>query len=207
MVAPYAKGREQLVEDIHACVAISDSRPQGQGSRLAGLSPKDVLEMKIGATGYAARTPSEEVFDLIFSRTEERTVSQASVKIDNRLYHRPCLHRMMPRAKVEVLLALRKGRDYASNKLPGRTPERIALAPTIAYPFRRFGHRSRILLIVDECQRLAPNILETLRNAHDVGQWARDFDPDAPAHMWAAYGLSTRSRIWRGTMGAAGKSV
>jgi DNA transposition AAA+ family ATPase len=49
------------------------------------------------------------------------------------------------------------------------------------YPFRRFGHRPRILLIVDECQRLAPNILETLRNAYDGGQWARDFDPEAPA--------------------------
>lgn len=50
-----------------------------------------------------------------------------------------------------------------------------------AYPFRRFGHRPRHLLIVDECQRLAPNILETLRNAYDGGQLARDFDSEAPA--------------------------
>jgi AAA domain len=50
-----------------------------------------------------------------------------------------------------------------------------------SYPFRRFGHRPRVLLIIDECQRLAPNILETLRNAYDAGQTARDFDPEAPA--------------------------
>lgn len=50
-----------------------------------------------------------------------------------------------------------------------------------SYPFRRLGQRPRILLIVDECQRLAPNILETLRQAYDAGQFARDGDQDAPA--------------------------
>jgi hypothetical protein len=43
-----------------------------------------------------------------------------------------------------------------------------------SYPFRRAGQRKRILLILDECQRLAPNILETLRHAYDAGQLARD---------------------------------
>lgn len=50
-----------------------------------------------------------------------------------------------------------------------------------SYPFRRIGRRNRILLIVDECQRLAPNILETLRHAYDAGQLARDGMTDEPA--------------------------
>ncbi len=102
-VAPYALGLGQLVQDIEACVAIYNSRPQGAGSRLAGLSPKEALEMKIEATDFTARMPSEEVFDLIFSHPETRTVSQSAVKIDNRVYHGPVLHRMMPGEKVEVL--------------------------------------------------------------------------------------------------------
>ena len=77
--------------------------------------------------------PSEEVFDLIFSRRETRTVSQSSVQIDKRVYHGPALHRMMPGEKVEVLLPLRKNRGYAWLNLPGRAPERIELAPTFAY--------------------------------------------------------------------------
>lgn len=133
VVAPYTKGLAQLVADIHACVAIYNSRPQGPGSRLAGLSPKEALEMKIAATGFVARVPSEEVFDLVFSRPEVRTVSQSSVKIDNRVYHGDCLHRMMPGEKVEVLLPLRKDRGHAWVNLPGRSPERIELAPTFAY--------------------------------------------------------------------------
>lgn len=132
-VAPYERGLGQLVDDIEACVAIYNSRPQGAGSRLAGLSPKEALEMKIEATGFTARMPSEEVFDLIFSRPETRTVSQSSVKIDNRVYHGPVLHRMMPGEKVEVLLPLRKDRGYAWLNLPGRAPERIERAPTFAY--------------------------------------------------------------------------
>lgn len=34
-----------------------------------------------------------------------------------------------------------------------------------SYPFRSFKPQSRTLLMVDECQRLAPNVLETLRCA------------------------------------------
>jgi hypothetical protein len=132
-VAPYTRGLAQLVQDIEACVAIYNSRPQGAGSRLAGLSPKEALEMKIEATGFTARMPSEEVFDLIFSRPETRTVNQSAVQIDNRVYHGPVLHRMMPGEKVEVLLPLRKDRGYAWVNLRGRAPERIELAPTFAY--------------------------------------------------------------------------
>jgi hypothetical protein len=111
-VAPYQRGLGRLVEDVAACVAIYNSRPQGMASRLGGLSPKEALEMKIAATGFEARTPSEDVFDLIFSRPETRAVTQRSVKIDNRVYHGPVLHRMMPGEKVEVLLPdQRRDRD------------------------------------------------------------------------------------------------
>jgi len=48
-----------------------------------------------------------------------------------------------------------------------------------SFPFRGYGPRH--LLIVDECQRLGPNILETLREAYDAGQIARDGDMEAPA--------------------------
>ncbi len=132
-VAPYGRGLGQLIADVEACVAIYNSRPQGTGSRLRGLSPKEALEMKIEATGFAARVPSEEVFDLIFSSPETRTVSQSSVKIGNRIFHGKCLHRMMPGEKIEVLMPLRKDRGYAWVNLPGRAPARIELAPTFAY--------------------------------------------------------------------------
>jgi len=132
VVAPCSKGKVQHLTDIGACVAIYNSRPQGTASRLAGLSPKEVLEMKIAGTGFVAPVPSEKVFDLIFSRPEVRTVSQSSVQIDNRVDHRACLHRAMPGEKVEVLLPLRKDRGHAWINLPGRMPERIELAPTLA---------------------------------------------------------------------------
>lgn len=50
-----------------------------------------------------------------------------------------------------------------------------------SFPFRRAGQRKRILLIVDECQRLAPNILETLRDAYDGGRLAREGMTEEPA--------------------------
>ncbi len=161
-VAPYARGLEQLVEDIEACVAIYNSRPQGTGSRLAGLSPKEALEMKIEATGFAARIPSEEVFDLIFSRPVTRVVNQSAVQIDNQVYHGPVLHRMMPGENVEVLLPLRKDRGHAWVNLPGHAPERIELAPTFAYGDRA-GARYQAQL-------------EARSNAF-VRDLARDLDP------------------------------
>lgn len=39
-MAPYGRGLGQLVEDVAACVAIYNGRPQGMTSRLGGLSPK-----------------------------------------------------------------------------------------------------------------------------------------------------------------------
>ena len=43
-----------------------------------------------------------------------------------------------------------------------------------SHPFQRRKPRRRILLIVDECQRLGANILEALRGAYDQGALARD---------------------------------
>jgi type II secretory pathway predicted ATPase ExeA len=48
-----------------------------------------------------------------------------------------------------------------------------------SYPGQVGGERK--LLIVDECQRLGPNILETIREAYDAGQIMRDGDSSAPA--------------------------
>lgn len=50
-----------------------------------------------------------------------------------------------------------------------------------SFPFRTFKPRPRNLLIIDECQRLAPNLLETLRSAYDQGQSARNGMTEAPA--------------------------
>lgn len=55
-----------------------------------------------------------------------------------------------------------------------------------SHPFRRRKPQRRILLMVDECQRLGANIIEALRGAYDKGTVARDEmtrwgDSDAPA--------------------------
>jgi hypothetical protein len=89
--------------------------------------------MKIAATGYVARQPSDDAFDLIFSRPETPTVSQSSVRIDNRVYHGPILHKMMPREKIEVLVPLRSNRGHAWVNQRGSTPQRIEMAPTFTY--------------------------------------------------------------------------
>jgi hypothetical protein len=192
VVAPYAKGLEQLVADIHACVAIYNSRPQGPGSRLAGLSPKEALEMKIAATGHVARVPSDAVFDLIFSRPEVRTVTQSSVQIDNWVHHGPCLHRMMPGEKVEVLLPLRKDRDFAWINLPGRMPERVGLAPTFAYGDRA-GARYQAGLEADSNRAwrdLARDVDSTVSTFEHQKRAADMTPPKAnPPELWTGAGV------------------
>ncbi len=48
-----------------------------------------------------------------------------------------------------------------------------------SFPFRRYS--PKILLVIDECQHLAPNVIETLRGIYDLGKDARNGDSDAPA--------------------------
>lgn len=96
--------------DILAAVAIYNSRPQS--GRLKGLSPKEMLDRKIKATGFEARRPSEEAFDLIFSRQEIRTVRQGCINIGPRQFHGAYLDAMLPGASVEVLIPLLADRDY-----------------------------------------------------------------------------------------------
>jgi AAA domain len=58
-----------------------------------------------------------------------------------------------------------------------------------SFPFRTAGYRPRVLLIVDECQRLAPNILEALRGAFDGGRIARDEDLMCRTSEAPAFGI------------------
>ena len=133
VVAPYSKGPAQLVEDIHACVAIYNSRPQSAGSRIAGMSPKEVYEMKALSKGFRPRHFSELAFDLTFSKTDTKIVRQSAVKIDGRNYNGDYLHGLMPGEKVEVLLPLRRGLDHAWVNVPGCDPQLIEAAPIFAY--------------------------------------------------------------------------
>ena len=109
VISPYRKGLDALEADIQAAVAIYNNRPQS--GRLDGLSPLEMLEQKIADTGFVARVPSEEAFDFIFSKPETRTIRQGVIEFDNRAWHTPAIDGLPPRAKVVVLLPLRKQHD------------------------------------------------------------------------------------------------
>lgn len=109
VVPPYTKGLEALEDDIRAAVAIYNSR--AQGGRLAGVSPLDMLERKIADTGFVARVPSEEAFDLIFSRSDSRTIQQGTIRYDNRQWHTPAIDDLPIRERVEILIPLRRQCD------------------------------------------------------------------------------------------------
>ncbi len=82
VVAPYSKGLDTLEKDIQTAVAIYNSRPQS--GRLDGLSPLNALERKIETTGFVARQPSEDTFDLIFSKSETRVIRQGTIRFEGR---------------------------------------------------------------------------------------------------------------------------
>lgn len=109
VVQPYAKGLAALESDILAAVAIYNSR--AQGGRLDGVSPLDMLERKIADTGFVARVPSEEAFDLIFSRSDSRTIQQGTIRYDNRQWHTPAIDDLPIKEPVEILIPLRKQCD------------------------------------------------------------------------------------------------
>ncbi|MFC3059412.1 hypothetical protein [Paenirhodobacter populi] len=134
VVQPYAKGLEALEADILAAVAIYKSR--AQGGRLAGVSPLDMLERKIADTGFVARVPSEESFDLIFSRSDSRTIQQGTIRYDNRQWHTPAIDDLPIKEPVEILIPLRKRCDRVFVRHAGK-------ALGWAEPLPEFDHGDR----------------------------------------------------------------
>lgn len=120
VVAPYGKGLQALEADIRAAVAIYNDRPQRRAGRLGGLSPLQMLEAKIAASEFVARCPSDEVFDMVFSRQEVRAVRGSMITIENRTFEGSCLDTIMAGDKVEVLVPLRKDKGRAFIKHRGR---------------------------------------------------------------------------------------
>lgn len=109
VVAPYRKGLAALEEDIRAAVAIYNNRPQS--GRLDGLSPLDMLERKIAETGFVARVPSAEAFDLIFSKADTRVIRQGAINFGGRQWHTPAIDHLPVGAAVEIRSPLRKQRE------------------------------------------------------------------------------------------------
>lgn len=109
VIAPYRHGLAQLEQDILAAVAIYNDRPQSR--RLEGLSPLQMLEQKIKDTGFAARVPSPDAFDLIFSKSETRVIRQSMVNFSNRQWYSPELAKLPAGTSVEILIPLRSERN------------------------------------------------------------------------------------------------
>lgn len=109
VIQPYRKGLAALEADIQAAVAIYNDRPQS--GRLDGLSPLEMLEKKIAETGFEARIPSEEAFDLIFSKSKPKTVRQNAIEHVGKKWRSPLLDGLELDAKVEVLVPLRKDQN------------------------------------------------------------------------------------------------
>ncbi|MFV0410926.1 MAG: hypothetical protein ACK5LJ_14885 [Paracoccus sp. (in: a-proteobacteria)] len=86
---PYCKGLAALEADIQAAVAIYNDRPQS--GRLDGLSPLEMLDRKIAETGFEARFPSEESFDLIFSKSKPKTIRQNAIEHASKKWRSPLL--------------------------------------------------------------------------------------------------------------------
>lgn len=136
VVAAYAKGLEALEADIGAVVAIYNSRPQDTKGRLGGLSPLEMLEAKIAQSGFVARVPSEEVFDMVFSRKEDRAVINSMITVDGRTFEGPCFDLIAPRDKVDVLIPLRKDKERVFITYQGVEKGWAKLMPI-------FGHSDR----------------------------------------------------------------
>ena len=121
-------------------MAIYNDRPQSPEGRLGGVSPLQMLEDKIAQTGFVARVPSEEVFDMVFSRQEFRAVRNGvvtiTVKGKKRTFEGPCLDTIAPRDKVEVLVPLRKDKGRAFIKHRGRDLDWVQIMPIFPHSDR-----------------------------------------------------------------------
>ncbi|MCK0150431.1 transposase family protein [Marivita sp. S6314] len=107
LVAPYDRGPERLIEDLHTAVAQYNGTAQGRDSDLKGLSPKAMLEAKAAVTSWQAQRidpEDDKMFDLVFSREVRRDVHQGGVKIGNRMYAADILAEMIGEKQVSILV-------------------------------------------------------------------------------------------------------
>ena len=104
-IDPYSLGVDQLVQDI--ALAVLQYNGTAQDGRLAGLSPKAMLDAKIEQNDWRAQVADEQAFDFIFSYEEERDVSKGSVTIGKRAYSGPVLAQLMGEKNVKFLVPMR----------------------------------------------------------------------------------------------------
>jgi len=105
-VARYPHGERQLIEDLRRALEIYNGTPQG--GMLGGLSPKAVFEAKAKATGFAARVPTPEMFDFVFSREERRNVRNGAISLNGRAYYGDILAELIGECRVAVHVPLRE---------------------------------------------------------------------------------------------------
>lgn len=104
-IDPYSLGVGKLVQDI--ALAVAQYNGTTQEGRLAGLSPKAMLEAKIAQNDRRAQVADEQAFDFIFSYEKERDVSKGSVTIGKRAYSGPVLAQLMGEKQVKFLVPMR----------------------------------------------------------------------------------------------------
>lgn len=103
------------------------------------------LDAKIRETGFSARVPSDDAFDLIFSRSETRIVRRGMIAIDKALFHTPRMEDLPVGARVEVLVPLRKGRDRVFLRHDGEDLGWAELQPDFAHGDRDGARRQSAL--------------------------------------------------------------
>lgn len=143
VVKPYGRGLNALAEDIRDAVRVYNDR--AQSGRLAGLSPVQALDAKIRETDFIARVPSDDAFDLIFSRPETRIARQGMITIGGALYHTPRMDDLPIGARVEVFVPLRKGRDQVFLRHDSEALGWAALQPAFAHGDRDGARRQGAL--------------------------------------------------------------
>lgn len=107
LVAPYDRGPERLIEDLHLAVAQYNGTAQGRDTDLKGLSPKAMLEAKVAVTGWTAQriVPEDDLmFDFVFSREVRRDIRQSTVTIGKRRYGGNILAEMIGEKQVLILV-------------------------------------------------------------------------------------------------------
>ena len=105
-VAPYDRGPERLLEELH--LAIAQYNGTAQDGDLQGRSPKTMLEEKIALSGWRAQQINDtDLFDLVFSREERRDVRQGRITIGTRSFTGPVLAEMIGEKQAPFLVPYR----------------------------------------------------------------------------------------------------